>query len=62
MLVNVGCYVGVSVFGRRRRDEAPPRSVAVDDLSRQDINSIFTGQYGTWDPNRYTCVHTGVTS
>lgn len=24
-------------------------SVAVDDLSRQDINSIFTGQYGTWD-------------
>ncbi|GFE84264.1 hypothetical protein GCM10011487_62640 [Steroidobacter agaridevorans] len=24
-------------------------SVAVTDLSRQDINSIFTGQYGTWD-------------
>jgi hypothetical protein len=24
-------------------------SVQVDDLSRQDINSIFTGQYGTWD-------------
>ena len=23
--------------------------LAVDDLSRQDINSIFTGQYGTWD-------------
>jgi len=26
-----------------------PAGLAVDDLSRQDINSIFTGQYGTWD-------------
>jgi len=24
-------------------------NLAVEDLSRQDINSIFTGQYGTWD-------------
>lgn len=24
-------------------------TLAVDDLSRQDVNSIFTGQYGTWD-------------
>jgi hypothetical protein len=24
-------------------------ALAVDDLSRQDVNSIFTGQYGSWD-------------
>lgn len=24
-------------------------ALAVDDLSRQDINSIFTGQFGTWE-------------
>jgi hypothetical protein len=24
-------------------------ALAVDDLSRQDVNSIFTGNYGTWD-------------
>jgi hypothetical protein len=33
-----------TVFGIFVRD-----TLAVDDLSRQDVNSIFTGQYGTWD-------------